>query len=94
MITAHDFEMADFLTRLEVILTEGRYIALRRSGRYIVSLYKLENLYVELYCKGFEFYFRKIEMIDPENILFDFSSPIKIYNCGQKQNNLSRLSLK
>lgn len=84
MITAHDFEIADFLTRLEIILTEGRYIALRRSGRYIVSLYKLYNLYVELYCKGFEFSFRKIKMIDPENIIFDFSSPIKIYHCYEE----------
>jgi hypothetical protein len=79
-MTLQEYELLDYDEKLSVVLTDGNYIAVRKSGYYIISLYRLYNFYVEAWFDCNKNGFEKIDLsTNTDNFIIEEISGAKIY---------------
>ena len=73
-----DFNFLDALAKTEVISMEGIFLAERSEGCFRISLYQLQNFYVEIYYHTTRFFYVCIRSFEDDGELSPYLSSIDI----------------
>ena len=73
-----DFNFLDALAKTEVISMDGIFLAERSEGCFRISLYQLQNFYVEIYYHTTRFFYVCIRSFEDDGELSPYLSSIDI----------------
>ena len=73
-----DFNFLDALAKTEVISLEGVYLGERSEGCFRISLYQVENFYVEIYYHTTRFFYVCIRSFEGDGELSPYLENIDI----------------
>ena len=73
-----DFNFLDALAKTEVISMDGIFLAERSEGCFRISLYQVQNFYVEIYYHTTRFFYVCIRSFEDDGELSPYLSSIDI----------------
>jgi len=73
-----DFNFMDGMTKTEVLATNGVYLAERNDGCFRITLYQVNNFYVEIYYHKTRYFYICIRSFEDAGDLFPYLQDIDI----------------
>jgi hypothetical protein len=73
-----DFNFLDAMAKTEILSLEGTFLAERSEGCFRISLYQVENFYVEIYYHTTRYFYVCIRSFDDEGELSPYLEQIDI----------------
>lgn len=78
MITEHEFRNMPVEEQVSAVLDDGIELLERIFVHYVVKLYKLGDLYIEIWYQQITNHIGKVKLVDPEDVLHLYESQINI----------------
>jgi hypothetical protein len=74
----HDFDEMDAIEKLQVLAEQSVFLLQREEGCFKISLYQMENFYVEIYFHRTQFSYKNVRVFSNTSELAPYLDAIDI----------------